>query len=37
MSKKKSKRLDPRIERLLLLILEARQLRNGTVASETGT
>ena len=37
MSKKKGKKLDPRVERLLQLILEARRARGGSVLAKTGT
>lgn len=37
MSQKKSKKLDPRIERLLQLILEARQARRRVILAKTGT
>ena len=33
----KTKKLDPRIERLLQLILEARRARRQTVLAKTGT
>jgi hypothetical protein len=37
MSKKKGEKLDPRIERLLQLILQARRARSRVIPAETGT
>jgi hypothetical protein len=35
-TRKRTKKLDPRIERLLRLIIEARRAQRVTAASETG-
>jgi hypothetical protein len=35
MSEKKTKKLDPRVERLLQLIIEARNTKNRPVAAQT--
>jgi len=36
MSEKKAKKLDPRVERLLQLILEARRARKQPIAAQAG-